>query len=93
MPPPALPGRGLYIAERGARSAAAGGSATRQWRCAAEPGARVTAAGGRRARVHETAKAAASRGGALAGADRVPSSRRSRCPAPDSPILSQLGSS
>lgn len=62
MPPPALPGRGLYIAERGARSAAAGGSATRQRRCAAEPGARVTAAGGRRARVHETAKAAASRG-------------------------------
>ena len=62
MPPPALSGRGLYIAERGARSAAAGGSATRQRRCAAEPGARVTAAGGRRARVHETAKAAASRG-------------------------------
>lgn len=41
----ALPGRGLYSAERGARSEAAGSALTREWRLAAEPGARVTAAG------------------------------------------------
>lgn len=41
----ALPGRGLYSGERGARSEAAGSAPTCKWWFAAEPGARVTAAG------------------------------------------------
>lgn len=45
MPPLALPGRGLYSAERGSRSEAAGSASTCERRFAAEPGARVTAAG------------------------------------------------
>lgn len=45
MPPPALPGRGLYSAERGARSEAAGSAPTCKRRCAVEPGAQLTAVG------------------------------------------------
>ena len=45
MPPPALPGRGLYSAECGALSEAAGSAPTCKRRCASDLGARVTAAG------------------------------------------------
>lgn len=45
MPPLALPGRGLYSAERGSRSEAAGSAPTCEWRFAADPGGRVTASG------------------------------------------------
>lgn len=83
IPPPALPGRGLYSAESGSRSQAAGSVPTCELRC----GARCPSdsRGEWRAGAHETAGAAASRWAALAYAERVAPSRLSAAPHPTLP--------